>query len=95
MPKIITMKKYIKLAIRILILATAFIVATILTWETFRPNVVSLFEGEPVETPTEEPSDFELYVASKEVQEELELMYKRHQRDQLTQEITELETLKQ
>ena len=89
------MKKYTQLAIRILILATAFIVATVLTWETFRPNVVSVFEGEAVETPKEEPTDFELYVASNEVQEELELMYKRHQRDKLTQEITELETSKQ
>lgn len=87
-------KTIIYRAIAVAIFIAMILASIILGWEMVRPTVVSKFEKEEIVTPKEEPTEFEMYVASKEVQEELGLMWKRHQRDELNKEITELETSK-
>lgn len=65
----------------------------VLLWEAaLRPTVVSLIpEHTVVATSTPDvATDYELYVASQEVQETLQLMFKKHQRDVLDAEILEL-----
>lgn len=56
--------------------------------------VMNFLEGEEVvfERPAAQPTEFELWVASEEVKAELELMFKRHKRDELNEQITELES---
>lgn len=85
------LKRTAVVAIVVLIALTV----VITSWEVVRPDIVDKFSHKTeIKREVPEPTDFELYVASKEVQEELELMWKRHQRDTLTKEITELETSK-
>lgn len=94
-----TMKNKIQLLIRKVVRYTliAIILASLLivAWEAVRPNVVTLLESEPVVIAREvdEPTEFELYVASKEVQDELNLMFKKQKRKELDDEIAKSEGL--
>lgn len=61
----------------------------ITVWEQVRPGFVHLFESPTVEAHqyVEPATDFELYVASKEVQDELHLMFLKKQRKDLDDQI--------
>jgi len=64
-------------------------------WEAFlEAPVQSWWAGEPVtyERPTPEPTEFELWMAASTTKAMLDLEFKRHQRDSLNEEITELES---
>ena len=90
--KIKTVVKKIMLGLLVLAMVIA---GVIIGWEVVRPTVVGSKDAPHIlEREVTPPTDFELYVSSKEVQDELALMFKRHQRDTLTKEITELETSK-
>lgn len=76
------------------VIALAIALLAILCWEQVRTPVIDWYDGDAVvvERPKDEPTEFELFIASQEVQDSLHLMFKRHQREELTAEITELES---
>ena len=70
---------------------------TIGVWEHFRAGLVRLFDSPTVtvERTVDAPTEFELYVASKEIQDELKLMFLKHQRKELDDQIAKSEGLLQ
>lgn len=84
-------KHVIKRAIQFTLILAAFVALVIFAWELTpaRDSVVTIFDSEPIvyERTPEEVSEFELYVASQEVQQELKLMYMKHQRQVLDEQI--------
>lgn len=86
-----------KLTVKKVLLFVAFIAAvklfTVIGWEWVGEDFVNgLFPENTVAVEREavEVTDFELFVASPEVQTELELMFKKHQLQELEAEIKEL-----
>ena len=84
-----TIKSVLKKVVIGLILFLCAIALTIGGWETVRPTVMDKFQKEEVVQVSEiEPAtEFELYVASEEVQEMLQLEFMKHQRKMLDDEI--------
>ena len=84
-----TIKSVLKKVVIGLILFLCAIALTIGGWETVRPTVMSKFDGETYVSPivVEPATEFELYVASEEVQEMLQLEFMKHQRKMLDDEI--------
>ena len=68
---------------------------TIGVWEQYRDGMIRLFDSETIvyERPVEEATEYELYVASQEVQDELKLMFMKHQRKVLDDQIAKTENL--
>ena len=84
--------KYISYAV----VGAAIVIGCVIAgWETVRPTVVGWYGGDTVitESVTEPATEFELYVASQEVQEQLQLMFMKHQRKLLDEQIAEKQGL--
>lgn len=88
------MKQTLKKIARWFLVALVAVLVVILAWEAVRPTVVSYIPDNTVvyNAPKAEPSEFEMWQKTEEVQTQLDLMYKKHKRDELTKEITDLES---
>lgn len=88
------MKQIIKKIAKWFLIALLAVLAVIIGWETVRPTVVGWIPDNTVvyQAPKDEPTEFELWQKSDEVQQQLDLMYKKSQRDALTKEITDIES---
>ena len=88
------MNSIIKKLVRAVLWGLLFATITVVAWETVRPTVTSWIPDNTVvyRAPAPEPSEFELWQKTDDVQEQLALMYKKYQRDELTKEITDLES---
>lgn len=76
-----------------LLIPAMFIAGVVVGLYAYTP-INNALEGEEIvfERPTPQPTEFELWAASDEVKSELELMFKRYKRDELSKEITDLES---
>jgi len=89
------MKKNIKKFIIIKAICVASVLLSLVVWEGYvREPMMDWFEGEEItfERPAPELTEYDKWLASSTTQAELELMFKRYQRDTLNAEITELES---
>jgi len=96
MKKIITTaKKVLKRALLWATIIAVILAAIIVAWEVVRPSIVTeeVHIIERVKAEQKEMTDYDHWLASDEVRDELELMFMKHKREELDEEIAAREGL--